>query len=186
MDQLLAEGIVPIINENDCISTEQIRYGDNDRLAARVAAMASADQLILLSDIDGLYTADPKVHPEATLIPLIDTITHDILAMAGESQDHRSSGGMKTKLMAAQTATASGCHMAIAHGHRSHPLQALVDNAPGSWFVAHNTPLSARAQWIAGGINLSSITVDDGAVAALNEGNSLLPVGVTSLEGEFE
>lgn len=186
VDTLMKLGVIPIINENDSITTDEIRYGDNDRLAARVASMASADLVVLLSDIDGLYTADPKINPKAEFIERVDAITDIIRSMAGESADHRTSGGMKTKLQAATIATSSGCQLMIAKGTILHPLQAIMDGGRHTLFVAHEDPMSARKHWIANSVNTyGTLTVDEGAQKALLRGNSLLPSGVVAVEGEF-
>lgn len=187
INTLLEHGIIPVINENDTITTAEIRYGDNDRLAARVASMVSADTLILLSDIDGLYTADPKLHSDAEFIPLVSHIDNRIEAMAGDSQEHVSTGGMKTKLMAAHIAVSSGCHMVIARGNHNHPLRRIMDGERCTWFTAHQSPLKARKQWIKHSVQVpGSVVVDDGAANALVKGNSLLPVGVREVNGHFE
>ena len=187
INTLLGLRAVPIINENDTVATAEIRFGDNDRLAARVAQMISADALILFSDIDGLYTADPRKDPNATHLPLVRTITPDILAMAGEAPPGYSSGGMVTKLEAARVAVAAGCAMAIAAGTAAHPLRAIQDGARCTWFLPGEHPLTARKRWIAGALNpVGSLVVDDGAAAALAKGKSLLPAGVVAIEGGFE
>lgn len=184
---LLDLGAVPIINENDTVATAELRFGDNDRLAARVAQMASADTLILLSDIDGLYTADPRVDPDAQHIPDVPHLTPEIEAMAGEARPGISTGGMVTKLMAAKIATMAGCRMAIANGHRPHPIAAIADGARATWFRASAEPLTARKRWIAAHILADGkVVVDAGAVRALSSGKSLLPAGVVSVSGEFE
>jgi glutamate 5-kinase len=184
---LLRLHTVPVINENDTVATSEIRFGDNDRLAARVAAMISADALILLSDIDGLYTADPRRDPQAKLIPEIREITTEIEAMAGEAPPGYSSGGMVTKLAAARIAVGAGCRMAIANGRRLNPLQAIAEGTPCSWFLPAATPLTARKRWIAGSLKpVGAVAVDAGALKALMGGRSLLPAGVTSVEGAFE
>lgn len=184
---LLEAGAVPVINENDTIATEEIRFGDNDRLAARVAQMASADTLVLLSDIDGLYTADPHRDPKARHIPEVRELTPAIEAMAGEARPGYSSGGMVTKLGAARIALAAGCRMAIALGKREHPLLALETGARTTWFVPSGSPASARKRWIASTVMpAGSVIVDDGAAAALAKGKSLLPAGVIAVAGEFE
>lgn len=186
LETLLEYNIIPIINENDSVTTQEIRYGDNDRLAARVAAMASADHLILLSDIDGFYTANPKVEPTAKRLDVIETITPEIEAMAGDTLGAFSSGGMTTKLAAAKMAVAAGCHMAIAQGAHLRPLSHMMQSGECSWFVASHTPLNARKAWIANAVNLSGkVMVDAGAVTALHAGKSLLPAGVTAIQGEF-
>jgi glutamate 5-kinase len=184
---LLDMGVVPVINENDTVATQELRYGDNDRLAARVAAMSSADCLLLLSDIDGLYTADPQSHDDAEFIAHIDQITPQIEAMAGGSGSSHGSGGMVTKLQAAQIAQSAGCHMVLASGRAQRPLTALADGARASLFEAHANPLTARKNWIAGTLHpAGTLSLDDGAVAALRAGKSLLPVGITALSGDFE
>jgi glutamate 5-kinase len=184
---LLRLDTVPVINENDTVATSEIRFGDNDRLAARVAAMISADALILLSDIDGLYSADPRRDPKARFIPEIREITTEIEAMAGEAPPGYSSGGMVTKLVAARIAVGAGCRMAIANGRRLNPLKAIAEGAACSWFLPAATPLSARKRWIAGALKpVGALMVDAGALKALMGGRSLLPAGVTSVDGEFE
>ncbi|MFT8896455.1 MAG: glutamate 5-kinase [Acetobacter sp.] len=186
LDTLLSLGCVPVINENDTVATAEIRFGDNDRLAARVAQMIDADQLILLSDIDGLYTADPRNDPDAQHIPVVGAMTAEIDAMGGAPPPGYSSGGMRTKLVAAHIATDSGCAMAIALGKRPHPLAALRDGARCTWFLSGADSRSARKRWIAGGLTpMGDITIDDGAIRALVQGGSLLPAGVTMVEGEF-
>jgi glutamate 5-kinase len=184
---LLRLGTVPVINENDTVATSEIRFGDNDRLAARVAAMLSADTLVLLSDIDGLYTGDPRRDPAARLIAEITEITPSIEAMAGEAPPGYSSGGMVTKLAAARIAIAAGCRMAIADGRCLNPLAALADGAACSWFLPSAGPLTARKTWIAGSLKAcGAFRVDAGALAALKAGKSLLPAGVSAVEGEFD
>ncbi len=184
---LLRLDTVPVINENDTVATSEIRFGDNDRLAARVAAMISADALILLSDIDGLYSADPRRAPDARFIAEIREITPEIEAMAGEAPPGYSSGGMVTKLAAARVAVGAGCRMAIADGRRLNPLKAIAEGAACSWFLPAANPLTARKRWIAGSLKpVGALTVDAGALKALMGGRSLLPAGVTSVEGEFE
>lgn len=192
LETLLKLGAVPVINENDTVATAEIRFGDNDRLAARVAQMTSADTLVLLSDIDGLYTADPRKDPSATLIPLVRELTPEIEGMAGEPPPGYSSGGMVTKIAAARIAMSAGCRMVIAKGKRMNPLAALErapddGGAPCTWFVPSNEPVSARKRWIAGHLNAAGVlVVDEGAVAALQRGTSLLPRGVVAADGEFE
>jgi glutamate 5-kinase len=187
MAQLLRLGAVPVINENDTVATEEIRFGDNDRLAARVAQMVSADTLILLSDIDGLYTADPRKRADAAHIPIVTEVTAEIEAMGGEAATGYSSGGMVTKLAAAKIALAAGCRMAITFGKRERPLQALAAGAPATWFLPGATPLSARKRWIAGHVAAAgAVAIDAGAAAALACGKSLLPAGVTAVQGDFE
>lgn len=183
---LLALDAVPVINENDTVATAEIRFGDNDRLAARVAAMVGADALILLSDIDGLYTDNPVRNAEARFLPEIAEITPEIEAMAGRPGSDMGSGGMVTKLMAAKIATAAGCHMAIALGQIERPLKALAEGGRCTWVLAKSNPAAARKQWILGALKPSgTLTVDAGAEAALRGGKSLLPIGVTEASGAF-
>ena len=187
LNQLLKMGAVPVINENDTVATAEIRFGDNDRLAARVAAMISADTLVLLSDIDGLYTADPRKDKSATHIAEITEMTADIESMAGEAPTGYSSGGMVTKLAAARIAMSAGCRMAIADGRRMNPLQAILDGGTCSWFLPASEPKTARKRWIAGSLKpTGTLVVDAGALAALKSGRSLLPAGITKVEGKFE
>jgi len=184
---LLAAGAVPLINENDTVATDEIRFGDNDRLAARVAAMISADALILLSDIDGLYTADPTKNPDAEWLPTVRDLTAEIMDMAGDSRSGYGSGGMVTKLAAAKIAMGGGCRMVIAKGHDDHPIAKLADGARCTWFLPGNNPRAARKDWIAGALKpLGKLTIDKGAVAALGKGKSLLPAGVTRVSGNFQ
>ncbi|HSE78800.1 MAG TPA: glutamate 5-kinase [Alphaproteobacteria bacterium] len=185
--QLLKLGAVPVINENDTVATEEIRFGDNDRLAARVAQMMSADTLVLLSDIDGLYTADPRRHADARRLDTVTEITRDIEGMAGEAPAGYSSGGMVTKIVAGKIALAAGCRMAIALGARAHPLAALEAGAPCTWFMPQAGPKTARKRWIAGALKpIGALVVDDGARAALAAGKSLLPAGVVAVDGRFQ
>jgi glutamate 5-kinase len=187
LNTLLALGAIPVINENDTVATAEIRYGDNDRLAARVAQMAGADCLILLSDIDGLYTADPSKDPEAQFIARVMEITPAIEAMAGGSGTGMGSGGMQTKIAAAKIAVAAGCHLCISKGAFQHPLQRIEEGARCTWFVPSATPVAMRKQWIAGTLKpAGAIAVDEGAVRALMGGKSLLPAGVTRALGRFE
>ena len=188
MATLLGLGAVPVINENDTVATDEIRFGDNDRLGARVAEMISADTLVLLSDIDGLYTGDPRSDASAMFIPEIREITPEIESMAGAAASVLSNGGMVTKLMAGRIAMAAGCRMAIADGRKVGALGALIDGtARCSWFLPEGSPLSARKKWIKGSLKTSgSLVVDDGAVRALSAGKSLLPAGVTAIDGEFK
>jgi len=187
MATLLGLGAIPVINENDTVATDEIRFGDNDRLGARVAEMISADTLVLLSDIDGLYTGDPRSDKEARHIPEVREITPEIEAMAGNAPSQMSNGGMVTKLMAGRIAMAAGCRMAIADGRPVGALGALIaGKARCSWFLPEASPLSARKKWIKGSLkSTGSLTVDDGAVRALSAGKSLLPAGVTAIDGEF-
>jgi glutamate 5-kinase len=184
---LLGLHCVPVINENDSVATAEIRYGDNDRLAARVAEMMQADVLILLSDIDGLYTADPRKNPEAAHIPVVAAMTPEIDAMGGEPPPGYSSGGMRTKLVAARIATQAGSAMAIALGHRQNPIRAITEGAKCTWFLPAPEGRTARKNWIAGHLApLGAITIDAGAKRALLKGSSLLPAGIKSITGEFE
>jgi glutamate 5-kinase len=184
--KLLEWRAVPIINENDTVATAEIRYGDNDRLAARVATMASADLLILLSDIDGLYTAPPAQDPNARLIPMVESITAEIEAIAGAAASEYSRGGMRTKIEAAKIATTGGTHMLIASGKIEHPLQAIADGGRCTWFLTPANPVTARKRWIAGSLEpKGTLTIDAGAVAALRAGKSLLPAGVIRVDGQF-
>jgi len=185
LEQLLTLGAVPIVNENDTVATDEIRYGDNDRMAAQVAVTAGADQLILLSDVDGFYSGNPTLDPTARRFDVIDTITPEIEAMAGDAGSGLSKGGMKTKLMAARTATAAGCDMAITEGSVLNPLTALEKGAPATWFTAQGDPHQKRKAWIAAMKPKGRITVDDGAARALQGGSSLLPAGVTDVTGRF-
>ncbi|MCW9034926.1 MAG: glutamate 5-kinase [Alphaproteobacteria bacterium] len=187
IDTLLASGAVPLINENDTVATDEIRFGDNDRLAARVAAMVSADTLVLLSDIDGLYTEDPTKDDKAKFIPVIDEITPEIEAMAGGSGTSYGSGGMVTKIAAARIAMNAGCRMVIAPGEGLNPLNRMIEGGRCSWFLPSSTPAGARKQWISGTLkSAGKVVVDAGALKALNAGKSLLPAGVKAIEGEFE
>lgn len=187
IDTLLAAGAVPLINENDTVATDEIRFGDNDRLAARVAAMISADTLILLSDIDGLYTGDPTKNSEAKFIPVIDEITSEIEAMAGGSGTSYGSGGMVTKIAAARIAMNAGCRMVIAPGEGLNPINRVIEGGRCSWFLPSSTPAGARKQWISGTLkSAGKVVVDAGALKALNAGKSLLPAGVKAIEGNFE
>ena len=184
---LLRLGAVPVINENDTVATAEIRYGDNDRLAARVAQMLSADCLVLLSDVDGLYSADPARDAGATLIQQVARITPEIEAMAGGVSSAVGSGGMATKLAAAKISLAAGCHMCVANGRETHPLRRIAEGARCTWFVAEASPLTVRKQWIAGSLQpVGELHVDAGAVRALRDGRSLLPAGVTKVGGRFD
>jgi glutamate 5-kinase len=178
--------VVPIVNENDTVATDEIRFGDNDRLAAQVAAMSGADLLILLSDVDGLYTGNPKTDSTARHLPQIAEITAEIEAMGGEAISETSKGGMKTKLMAAKTATAAGCALIIMEGDQPRPLTALENGARHSWFAPKGDPQAARKRWIAAMKPRGEIHVDAGAAKALQQGKSLLPAGVTKITGRFQ
>ena len=187
IETLLKLGAIPVVNENDTVATSEIRYGDNDRLAARVATMMTADCLVLLSDIDGLYTAPPAQDPNAERLDVVTAITAEIEAMAGDAGTVLSRGGMITKLTAAKIAVAAGTHMVIASGKELHPLRALGEGAPCTWFLAAANPVTARKRWIAGTMEPKGVVViDDGARAALQAGRSLLPAGVKSVSGQFE
>jgi len=187
LNTLLRHRALPVINENDTTATSEIRVGDNDRLAARVAAMMNAEALVLLSDIDGLYTADPKLDPAARHLPLVERLTPEIEAMAGEALPGVSTGGMVTKLAAARIAVAAGCRLAIASGRRDHPLRALLEGGRCTWFLSEVEPRAARKSWIAASLKPAGVvTVDAGALKALQAGRSLLPAGVRAVEGEFQ
>lgn len=186
LNQLLKIGAVPIINENDTVATTEIRYGDNDRLAARVATMAGADLLVLLSDIDGLYTAPPHLDPNARFLDTIEEITPEIEAMAGGAASELSRGGMRTKIDAGKIATGAGCSMIIASGKTMNPLACIENGARHSWFAASKSPVTARKTWIAGQLQPAGIIeVDAGAEGALKSGKSLLPAGVRAVSGQF-
>jgi glutamate 5-kinase len=187
LESLLELGALPVINENDTVATAEIRYGDNDRLAARVAQMTGADCLVLLSDVAGLYSADPNRDPNAQFIHEVRKISPEIEAMAGRSASPIGSGGMAAKIAAARIALAAGCHMCIAAGAPRHPLRRIEEGAPCTWFVPTATPAAARKQWIAGTLRpAGAITIDAGALRALLEGRSLLPAGVTAARGRFD
>jgi glutamate 5-kinase len=186
IDKLLEWRSVPVINENDTVATTEIRYGDNDRLAARVATMVSADCLVLLSDIDGLYDVPPGGDRATNLVPLVERITPEIEAMAGSSGSELSRGGMMTKIEAGKIATSAGTHMVIASGKTEHPLRAIDEGARCTWFLTPANPVTARKKWIAGSLEPKGVLfIDAGAVAALRRGKSLLPAGVKRVEGEF-
>jgi len=186
LEKLLEHGVIPVINENDTVATEELRYGDNDRLAARVAQLVMADGLILLSDIDGFYSADPRTDPAARHMETVPRITEEIFAMAGESGTDIGSGGMTTKLQAAQIATHAGCVTIIANGHIANPLMTLGRGGRCTRFAAGATPAAARKQWLAGVLEVrGELRVDAGAAAALRDGNSLLPVGLVEVSGDF-
>lgn len=185
METMLGFGVVPIVNENDTVATDEIRYGDNDRLAAQVAVTVGADVLVLLSDVDGFYSANPTLDPTARRFDVIDRITPAIEAMAGDAGSGLSKGGMKTKLMAAKMATAGGCAMAITEGSALNALRLLENGANATWFTAQGDPQAARKRWIAAMKPRGEIVVDAGAVTALSGGKSLLPAGVTAISGRF-
>ena len=182
---LMALGTVPIVNENDTVATDEIRFGDNDRLAAQIAVTIGADQLVLLSDVDGLYSANPKTDPSAQHFPVIEHITHEIEAMAGGPVSSLSKGGMKTKLMAAKTVVAAGCALAITEGSVHRPLSALQSGARSTWFLPEGDPQAARKRWIGAMKPRGELIVDAGAVTALHSGKSLLPAGVRKVVGRF-
>jgi len=187
IERLLEWRAVPVINENDTVATSEIRYGDNDRLAARVATMTSADLLVLLSDVDGLYDAPPGTAASAQHVPVVERITPAIEAMAGAAGSELSRGGMQTKIEAAKIATGAGTHLIIASGRVDHPLGAIAKGARCTWFLAAGNPVTARKVWIAGSLEpKGTLTIDAGAVAALRRGKSLLPAGVRRVEGDFE
>ncbi|MGC6454041.1 MAG: glutamate 5-kinase [Candidatus Puniceispirillaceae bacterium] len=187
MTALLELGAVPVVNENDTVATAEIRFGDNDRLAARVAAMISADLLLLLSDIDGLYSGNPRQDAEARHIAYVDAMTDEIMAMAGSANAAYASGGMTTKLEAARIAMNAGCGMVICNGQRQRPVTALVEGARHTLFNAEHSPLTARKKWIGGSLTpRGSLRVDAGALRALRQGRSLLPAGVTAASGAFD
>lgn len=185
LETLLGLGVVPIVNENDTVATDEIRFGDNDRLAAQIAVTVAADQLILLSDVDGFYDANPAEDTSAQRFEVIDAITPQIEAMAGDAGSGLSKGGMKTKLMAARTATAAGCAMAITLGSSLRPLRALERGANATWFTAQTDPKAARKRWIAAMKPQGSVTLDAGAALAMTRGKSLLPAGITDVVGRF-
>lgn len=184
---LIRARVVPVINENDTVATAELRYGDNDRLAGCVAQMISADFLVTLSDVDGLFSADPQSDPAAEHIAEVSQIDSELLAMAGGPGSSHGSGGMRTKLEGARIAVDAGCRAVITNGHVDRPLAALTAGARATWFLPTSSPLAARKQWIAGSLKpRGRITVDEGAVKALTEGRSLLPAGVTHVGGQFE
>jgi len=184
--RLLALKAIPVVNENDTVATSEIRYGDNDRLAARVASMASADCLVLLSDIDGLYTAPPAQDPTATLIPIVERVTASVESIAGGAASEFSRGGMRTKVEAARIATGAGIHMMIASGKVDSPLSVVERGGRCTWFLPSENPAQARKRWIAGVLApRGEIHVDAGAASALNRGRSLLPAGVVRVDGHF-
>ncbi|HEY0925700.1 glutamate 5-kinase [Brevundimonas sp.] len=189
LDALLRLKAVPVVNENDTVATEEIRYGDNDRLAARTAQLARADLLVLLSDIDGLYDADPRSNPDAAHLPLVESLTPEVMAMAGEANASASvgTGGMRTKLEAARIARSAGCATVIASGLTDRPLAAVADGAKATLISAPAGPMAAWKSWIAGSVDPAGrLVIDDGAVAALRAGKSLLPSGVQRVEGRFD
>lgn len=187
LNTLMDLGIIPVINENDTVATSEIKVGDNDRLAARVAQMASADALVIFSDIKGLYTANPRKDPSAKLIPVVEKLTPEIEAMADGAGSAVGTGGMATKLMAARLCMEAGCDMAIALGSELHPLTRMEKTGEGTWFLADKSPISARKAWIGGAIKpRGTLVLDAGAVKALDKGKSLLPAGIKAVKGSFE
>lgn len=184
---LLKLGAIPVVNENDTVATNEIRYGDNDRLSARVASMVSADCLVLLSDVDGLYTAPPGSGIEARRLDVVTEITREIEAMAGDAGTELSRGGMKTKIEAAKIARAAGCHLVIASGKLEHPLRQLSEGGACTWFLAPSDPVTAKKRWISGQLEAKGeVVIDAGAERALAKGKSLLPAGVVRLSGDFD
>lgn len=187
IETLLELGAVPVVNENDTVATAEIKYGDNDRLSARVASMVSADCLVLLSDIDGLYTAPPQTDPAARHIPIVTEITPEIEAMAGAPGTELSKGGMKTKIEAGKIALGAGTNMVITTGNVMNPLRAIAEGSKVSWFLASQDPVTAKKRWIAGQLEpRGTLHIDAGAEKALLSGKSLLPAGVTRIEGAFD
>ena len=186
INTLMGLGVVPIINENDTVATDEIRFGDNDRLAAQVSVMIGADILVLFSDIDGLYNKDPKHHPDAKRIPTVDNVDSSIMAMSGKKGSVMSSGGMYTKLIAAKTTTQAGCAMVISDGFQLNPLTNLYKGSNSTWFKPRTTPHLARKQWISSMKTKGKVVVDEGAELALKTGKSLLPAGVIEVVGTFE
>ncbi|MEM1371286.1 MAG: glutamate 5-kinase [Pseudomonadota bacterium] len=187
IETLLQLKTLPVVNENDTVATNEIRYGDNDRLSARVASMVSADCLVILSDIDGLYTEPPTANPAARRLDVIHDITSDIEAMAGDAGSALAKGGMRTKLAAAKVAQAGGCHMVLASGLRDNPLRAIANGGPCTWFIAPSDPVTAKKRWLSGQLDpLGEFTIDAGAERALLDGKSLLPAGVVHIRGTFE
>jgi glutamate 5-kinase len=187
IEALMRLGSIPVINENDTVTTQEIRFGDNDRLAARVAQMASADALVLLSDIDGLYTADPNKDPDARFLPEVTSVTDEIAAMAGAALTPHGTGGMVTKLLAARICMDAGCAMAIAPGKDMHPLKRMAEGGRHTWFLPAGEPRAARKAWISGALKAEgTLAVDAGAARALAQGRSLLPAGVRAIDGDFQ
>ncbi len=187
IEVLLALKAIPVVNENDTVATAEIRYGDNDRLSARVASMVSADCLVLLSDVDGLYTAPPNDDPDAKHIPLVTEITPEIEAMAGDAGTELSKGGMKTKITAGKIALSAGTDMVITTGKIYHPLRAISEGARVTWFIAKSDPVTAKKRWISGQlVPNGQVFLDAGAEKALLTGKSLLPAGVTRIDGSFD
>jgi len=186
LNALLGLGVVPIVNENDTVATDEIRYGDNDRLGAQVASLIGAEALVLLSDVDGLYSADPRKDTGAKHFAEVSEITHEVEDMAGDAGSAGASGGMRTKLMAARIAMDAGCAMAIAKGEKMRPVEGLLAGDRCTWFMARHDPASARKRWISAMKVAGSLSIDEGAARALRSGKSLLPAGVRATEGDFE
>ena len=187
IDNLLGMGIVPIVNENDTTATTEIKYGDNDRLAARVAQIISSDCLILLSDVDGLYTDNPKKNKKTKLIKIVKEIDENIKNYASKTENAYGSGGMKTKIEAAKISQLAGCYMAIANGNYMNPIKKIIKNQKCTWFIPKISKLDARKQWIIGSVApKGEVIIDNGAVKAIRNGKSLLPAGVKKINGTFE
>ena len=187
IEELLQAGVVPVINENDSVSSAALRYGDNDRLAARVASMVNADCLVMFSDVDGLYDCPPRQNPKARHLPWLEAITADVKAMAGQKGSTVGTGGMETKLIAAEICLASNCHMLLGSGLGTHPLAALIDGGKCTVFQASGSPIQARKRWLAATLSpTGTVRVDAGAARALEAGKSLLAAGVTNTEGQFQ
>ena len=187
IDNLLAMKVIPIVNENDTTATSEIKYGDNDRLASRVSQIIAADCLILLSDVDGLYTGNPKKNKKTSLIKIVKEIDNNIKKLGTETKNYYGSGGMKTKIEAAKICQLAGCHMAIANGNYDNPIKKIIKNNKCTWFLPKVSKLQARKQWIIGSISpKGEIIIDNGAVKAINNGKSLLPAGITKVNGTFE
>lgn len=185
LETLLSLGAVPIVNENDTVATDEIRYGDNDRLAAQIASFSGADVLVLLSDVDGLYSANPSIKPDAKHIPVVSVITSEIEAMAGDTITATAKGGMRTKLMAGRIAMDAGVAMSITQGDVSRPINALLGGATATWFIGQGDPITARKRWISAMKPKGKLMIDKGAANALATGKSLLPAGVTAVSGKF-
>ena len=187
IDNLLSMGIVPIVNENDTTATTEIKYGDNDRLASRVSQIIGADCLILLSDVDGLYTENPKKNKKINLIKTVEEIDENIKSYATKAENSYGSGGMKTKIEAAKICQLAGCYMVIANGNYISPIKKIIENNKCTWFLPKISKLDARKQWIIGSVApKGAVIIDDGAVQALSNGKSLLPAGVKKINGNFE
>ena len=187
LSTLIKLNAIPLINENDTVATEEIRFGDNDQLAARVASMIGADLCILLSDVDGLYTKDPLLYDDAKHIPVVNEINDDLSSMAGESKSKYGTGGMQTKLLAAEICMDAGCHMIIANGKEKNPIKLLETDNKCTWFVSGSEPRAARKQWISSNfISGNRLIIDEGAFDAIKKGNSLLPAGILFVEGDFK